>query len=103
MLLSQTQNAPTATMKVYQWGSDALPVQEMTLHVKLKLNGSLHLGHAVLKISFNLLLYFLIILSQSYNTMSGRQSNKLPSNLPQLQNLIKRDPQSYVDEVSVAS
>uniref|UniRef100_A0A674M9T6 Protein SDA1 n=1 Tax=Takifugu rubripes TaxID=31033 RepID=A0A674M9T6_TAKRU len=30
--------------------------------------------------------------------MSGRQNNKLPSNLPQLQNLIKRDPQSYVDE-----
>ncbi|CAN9504275.1 unnamed protein product [Ophioblennius macclurei] len=30
--------------------------------------------------------------------MSGRQSNKLPNNLPQLQNLIKRDPQSYVDE-----
>lgn len=32
--------------------------------------------------------------------MSGRQSNKLPTNLPQLQNLIKRDPQSYVEEVS---
>ena len=31
--------------------------------------------------------------------MSGRQSNKLPNNLPQLQNLIKRDPQSYVEEV----
>lgn len=30
--------------------------------------------------------------------MSGRQNNKLPNNLPQLQNLIKRDPQSYVDE-----
>ncbi|XP_027880406.1 protein SDA1 homolog [Xiphophorus couchianus] len=30
--------------------------------------------------------------------MPGRQSNKLPNNLPQLQNLIKRDPQSYVDE-----
>ncbi|XP_034565936.1 protein SDA1 homolog [Notolabrus celidotus] len=30
--------------------------------------------------------------------MSGRQSNKLPNNLPQLQNLIKRDPQSYVEE-----
>ncbi|XP_077441696.1 protein SDA1 homolog isoform X2 [Vanacampus margaritifer] len=28
----------------------------------------------------------------------GRQNNKLPNNLPQLQNLIKRDPQSYVDE-----
>ncbi|KAM9734617.1 protein SDA1 homolog [Menidia menidia] len=30
--------------------------------------------------------------------MSGRQGNKLPNNLPQLQNLIKRDPQSYVEE-----
>nr|XP_046232101.1 protein SDA1 homolog [Scatophagus argus] len=30
--------------------------------------------------------------------MSGRLSNKLPNNLPQLQNLIKRDPQSYTDE-----
>ncbi|KAK5617686.1 Protein SDA1 [Crenichthys baileyi] len=30
--------------------------------------------------------------------MTGRQSNKLPNNLPQLQNLIKRDSQSYVDE-----
>ncbi|XP_020780860.1 protein SDA1 homolog [Boleophthalmus pectinirostris] len=30
--------------------------------------------------------------------MSGRQNNKLPNNLPQLQNLIKRDPQSYIDE-----
>ncbi|XP_061603472.1 protein SDA1 homolog [Phyllopteryx taeniolatus] len=30
--------------------------------------------------------------------MSGRQNNKLPNNLPQLQNLIKRDPQSYVNE-----
>lgn len=29
-----------------------------------------------------------------------RQNNQLPSNLPQLQNLIKRDPQSYKDEVS---
>lgn len=26
--------------------------------------------------------------------------NKLPNNLPQLQNLIKRDPLSYKDEVS---
>ncbi|XP_041826776.1 protein SDA1 homolog [Melanotaenia boesemani] len=32
--------------------------------------------------------------------MSGRQNNKLPNNLPQLQNLIKRDSQSYVDEFS---
>ncbi|NXY74959.1 SDA1 protein, partial [Glareola pratincola] len=31
--------------------------------------------------------------------MSGRQGNKLPSNLPQLQNLIKRDPKSYTEEV----
>ncbi|XP_010779978.1 protein SDA1 homolog [Notothenia coriiceps] len=30
--------------------------------------------------------------------MSGRTGNKLPNNLPQLQNLIKRDPQSYVEE-----
>ncbi|XP_029921931.1 protein SDA1 homolog [Myripristis murdjan] len=30
--------------------------------------------------------------------MSGRQNNKLPNNLPQLQNLIKRDPQSYLEE-----
>ena len=28
-------------------------------------------------------------------------TNKLPSNLPQLQNLIKRDPQSYYDEVNL--
>lgn len=30
--------------------------------------------------------------------LSGRHSNKLPTNLPQLQNLIKRDPQSYTEE-----
>ncbi|XP_044538351.1 protein SDA1 homolog isoform X2 [Gracilinanus agilis] len=30
--------------------------------------------------------------------MSGRNNNKLPSNLPQLQNLIKRDPPAYVEE-----
>lgn len=30
--------------------------------------------------------------------MSGRQNNKLPNNLPQLQNLIKRDPHSYLEE-----
>ncbi|XP_043828701.1 protein SDA1 homolog [Dromiciops gliroides] len=30
--------------------------------------------------------------------MSGRNNNKLPSNLPQLQNLIKRDPSAYVEE-----
>ncbi|NWH75358.1 SDA1 protein, partial [Piaya cayana] len=30
--------------------------------------------------------------------MSGRQGNKLPSNLPQLQNLIKRDAPSYTEE-----
>uniref|UniRef100_A0A9J7ZH53 Protein SDA1 n=1 Tax=Cyprinus carpio carpio TaxID=630221 RepID=A0A9J7ZH53_CYPCA len=30
--------------------------------------------------------------------MSGRHNNKLPTNLPQLQNLIKRDPKSYTEE-----
>ncbi|XP_063775973.1 protein SDA1 homolog [Pseudophryne corroboree] len=30
--------------------------------------------------------------------MSGRNNNKLPTNLPQLQNLIKRDPCSYTEE-----
>lgn len=30
--------------------------------------------------------------------MAGRHNNKLPNNLPQLQNLIKRDPQSYTEE-----
>nr|XP_033816776.1 protein SDA1 homolog isoform X2 [Geotrypetes seraphini] len=30
--------------------------------------------------------------------MSGRHGNKLPTNLPQLQNLIKRDPPSYREE-----
>ncbi|XP_013384853.1 protein SDA1 homolog [Lingula anatina] len=30
--------------------------------------------------------------------MTERNNNKLPSNLPQLQNLIKRDPDSYKDE-----
>ncbi|XP_029644018.1 protein SDA1 homolog [Octopus sinensis] len=30
--------------------------------------------------------------------MSSRHHNQLPNNLPQLQNLIKRDPQSYCDE-----
>ncbi|XP_066566992.1 protein SDA1 homolog [Amia ocellicauda] len=30
--------------------------------------------------------------------MSSRHNNKLPTNLPQLQNLIKRDPQSYTEE-----
>jgi protein SDA1 len=29
-----------------------------------------------------------------------RHNNQLPNNLPQLQNLIKRDPVSYKDEVS---
>lgn len=32
--------------------------------------------------------------------MSGRHNNKLPTNLPQLQNLIKRDPKSYTEEVN---
>uniref|UniRef100_A0A6I8N816 Protein SDA1 n=1 Tax=Ornithorhynchus anatinus TaxID=9258 RepID=A0A6I8N816_ORNAN len=31
--------------------------------------------------------------------MSGRNNNKLPGNLPQLQNLIKRDPSAYAEEV----
>jgi len=31
--------------------------------------------------------------------MSGRHRNQLPTNLPQLQNLIKRDPSSYKEEV----
>ncbi|XP_028929783.1 protein SDA1 homolog [Ornithorhynchus anatinus] len=30
--------------------------------------------------------------------MSGRNNNKLPGNLPQLQNLIKRDPSAYAEE-----
>ena len=29
-----------------------------------------------------------------------RHNNQLPDNLPQLQNLIKRDPESYKEEVS---
>lgn len=32
--------------------------------------------------------------------MSERNRNKLPTNLPQLQNLVKRDPDSYGEEVS---
>lgn len=31
--------------------------------------------------------------------MASRNNNKLPSNLPQLQNLIKRDPPAYIEEV----
>ena len=30
--------------------------------------------------------------------MSRRHNNQLPNNLPQLQNLIKRDPESYQEE-----
>lgn len=30
-----------------------------------------------------------------------RHNNQLPENLPQLQNLIKRDPESYKEEVSL--
>ncbi|KAJ6657515.1 hypothetical protein lerEdw1_002450 [Lerista edwardsae] len=30
--------------------------------------------------------------------MAGRNNNKLPSNIPQLQNLIKRDPPAYTEE-----
>lgn len=33
--------------------------------------------------------------------MSKSNNNKLPNNLPQLQNLIKRDPESYKDEVDI--
>lgn len=33
--------------------------------------------------------------------MSSRNNNKLPSNLPQLQNLIKRDPPAYIEEVGM--
>ncbi len=33
--------------------------------------------------------------------MSKRVNNKLPSNLPQLQNCIKRDPNGYKDEVFI--
>lgn len=32
-----------------------------------------------------------------------RHNNQLPDNLPQLQNLIKRDPESYKEEVSFQS
>ena len=32
--------------------------------------------------------------------MSNRNRNNIPNNLPQLQNLIKRDPESYREEVS---
>jgi len=33
--------------------------------------------------------------------MATKIVNKLPHNLPQLQNLIKRDPGSYKEEVSI--
>ena len=36
----------------------------------------------------------------SVDAMSKRRSNQLPNNLPQLQNLIKRDPGAYKEEVS---
>ena len=39
--------------------------------------------------------------SQSAANMSSRNNNKLPSNLPQLQNLIKRDPPAYIEEVGM--
>ena len=35
----------------------------------------------------------------SLNMGISQHNNKLPNNLPQLQNLIKRDPGSYKDEV----
>ncbi len=34
----------------------------------------------------------------SLHTMAKRQNNQLPNNLPQLQNLIKRDAESYKEE-----
>ena len=33
-------------------------------------------------------------------TMERRSGNRLPTNLPQLQNLIKRDKKAYRDEVT---
>lgn len=33
--------------------------------------------------------------------MNRKRNNQLPDNLPQLQNLIKRDPASYKDEVRI--
>uniref|UniRef100_A0A665UDT4 Protein SDA1 n=2 Tax=Echeneis naucrates TaxID=173247 RepID=A0A665UDT4_ECHNA len=48
---------------------------------------------------FIIVFFFLNIIKKNPpEIMSGRQNNKLPNNLPQLQNLIKRDPQSYVEE-----
>lgn len=47
--------------------------------------------------------YQLLAWSPSAATMSGRNNNKLPSNLPQLQNLIKRDPPAYIEEVGRGS
>lgn len=44
---------------------------------------------------------FLKVLAAKPANMSNRNNNKLPSNLPQLQNLIKRDPPAYVEEVRV--
>lgn len=35
--------------------------------------------------------------------MNRKRNNQLPDNLPQLQNLIKRDPASYKDEVRISS
>lgn len=32
-----------------------------------------------------------------------RHNNQLPTNLPQLQNLLKRDPASYKDEVQLST
>ena len=36
-------------------------------------------------------------------TMSSKNNNKLPNNLPQLQNWIKRDAGSYRDEVRICN
>ena len=39
-----------------------------------------------------------LLASHSATNMCNRNNNKLPSNLSQLQNLIKRDPPAYVEE-----
>ena len=52
------------------------------------------------KKSFNQSCFMIIFvtLSQIWEEMANRQNNQLPNNLPQLQNLIKRDAESYKDE-----
>lgn len=54
----------------------------------------------------NLLLYIYthnLILCIHLEEKMVRHNNQLPENLPQLQNLIKRDPESYKEEVSIFS